>query len=150
MHWMRDPSFWTPDKWEAQCSSSSLSSSQHWNTKPALSSLQCFPWNFSNLSIPWAEFKSSILFLQLHSLCSLSLSLPLSSIQLMDQAQYSLFLFTVETLGCLISLPLRFSSPSSFLAPSPTTFSVLWVSAHHGFSIVLWGFFLGVVVPQKI
>jgi hypothetical protein len=67
----------------------------------------------------------------------------------MDQAQYSLFLFTVETLGCLISLPLRFSSPSSFLAPSPTTFSVLWVSARHGFSIVLWGFFIGVVVPQK-
>jgi hypothetical protein len=67
----------------------------------------------------------------------------------MDQDQYSLFLFTVETLGCLISLSLRFSSPSSFLAPSPTTFSVLWVSAHHGFSIVLWGFFLGVVVPQK-
>jgi hypothetical protein len=68
----------------------------------------------------------------------------------MDQAQNSLILFTVETLGCLISLPLRFSSPSSFLAPSPTTFSVFWVSAHHGFSIVLWGFFLGVVVPQKI
>jgi hypothetical protein len=26
---------------------------------------------------------------------------------------------------------------------------VLWISAHHGFSIVLWGFFLGVIVPQK-